>query len=288
VRAALLDPETFMSPPKTFKVTSFGVALPQVPLPCGTRTDHARYGRVLRPLFSPTGFAPFAPVLRVRAATLIDTVAATGQCDATNLADAFASHALLTVCGLPADLERAAQLIRAAVIGDADGAAELELFNWLDSGLGAGMRNPRRPPGILRPLVEGRASDKNFPLGRVEVAAVVLLLFCVAGIEMVAAAIGFWLLRLARDPHLQAQLREDSAQLPAFVEGMFRLEVPGPALPRVTTREVNIGGVTIPARQCGVARLGRRGQRERRRRDSDGRRREDSAAAPLGVRQRHT
>jgi cytochrome P450 len=248
VRAALLDPETFMSPPKTFKVTSFGVPLPQVPLSCGTRTDHARYGRVLHPLFSPKGLAPFAPDLRARAATLIDTIAATGQCDATNLADVYTCQALLTVCGLPTDDARAAQLIRAAVIGDSDGTAELALFNWLDSGLGAEMGNPRRPPGILWPLVEGRASDKNFPLSRVEVAAVVLLLFSVAGIEMVAAAICFSLLRLARDPQLQAQLREDPAQIPAFVEEMLRLEAPGPAIPRVTTREVNIGGVTIPAR----------------------------------------
>ncbi len=248
VRAALLDPETFMSPPKTFKITSFGLPLPQVPLSCGTRSEHARFGRVLHPLFSPKRLDPFAPVLRARAATLIGTVAATGQCDATDVADAYACQALLTVCGLPADDPEAAVLIRAAVIGDPDGSAELKLFNWLDYGLGAGMRSPQRPPGILWPLVEGSTRDKDFPLNRVEVAAVVLLLFSVAGIEMVAAAISFALLRLARDPHMQAQLREDQAQIPAFVEEILRLETPGPAIPRVTTREVSVGGVTIPAR----------------------------------------
>jgi cytochrome P450 len=49
------------------------------------------------------------------------------------------------------------------------------------------------------------------------------------------------------DEYLQAQLHEDPAQLPAFVEEMLRLEAPGPAIPRVTTREVNIGA-SIPAR----------------------------------------
>jgi cytochrome P450 len=107
--------------------------------------------------------------------------------------------------------------------------------------------NPQRPPGVLWPLMEGLAGDPDFPLSRVEVVAVILLLFSVAGIEMVAAAICFALLHLARDPQLQAQLREDSAQIPAFVEEILRLEPPGPAIPRVTTREVNIGGVTIPA-----------------------------------------
>ena len=67
---------------------------------------------------------------------------------------------------------------------------------------------------------------------------------------MIAAAIGFTLLYLARDPQLQAQLREDPTQIPAFVEEILRLEAPGPAIPRVTTREVTIGGVTIPAQSA--------------------------------------
>jgi cytochrome P450 len=247
VRAALLDPDTFVSPPKTFAIVLLGAPLPQVPLSCGTRSDHARFGRVLHPLFSLKGLAPFVPVLRARAATLIDTVAAKRQCDATDVADTYAREALFTVCGLPADDARAVRLTAAAVVGDSTGAAQLELVKWLNSSLDAGMRNPRRPPGILWPLLEGLAGDSNFPLSKVEVVSVILLLFSVAGIEMVAAAISFALLHLARDPQLQAQLREDPAQIPAFVEEILRLETPGPAIPRMTTREVNIGGVTIPA-----------------------------------------
>jgi len=247
VRAALLDPETFSSPPKTFAVALFGAPLPQVPLSCGTRSEHARFGRVLHPLFSLKGLAPFVPVLRDRAATLIDTVAAQRQCDATAVADTYARQALFTVCGLPADDARAVWLTEAAVVGDSTGAAQLELVRWLNSSLDAGMTNPRRPPGVLWPLLEGLAADSNFPLSKVEVVAVILLLFSVAGIEMVAAAICFALLRLACDPQLQVRLREDPAQIPAFVEEILRLETPGPAIPRITTRDVSIGGVTIPA-----------------------------------------
>lgn len=247
VRAALLDPETFASPPKTFAIALFGVPLPQVPLSCATRAEHARFGSVLHPLFSPKGLAPFAPVLSAQAATLIDTVAAEKQCDATSVADTYACQALLTVCGLPPDNRRAPRLIRAAVIGDSGGGAQLELVKWLNLNLDAGMRNSQRPPGVLWPLLEQLAGDKDFPLSRVEVIAVVLLLFSVAGIEMVSAAISFALLHLARDPRLQDRLREDSAQIPAFAEEIFRLETPGPAIPRVTTRDVTVGGVTIPA-----------------------------------------
>ena len=248
VRAALHDPDTFMSPPKTFKITSFGVPLPQVPLSCGTRAEHAPYARALHPLFSPKGLAPYAPDLRARAVTLVDTVAAEGQCDAVNLADTYACQALLTACGMPAEDAEAARVIRAAVIGDSDGKAQLELFNFLNSTLAAEMGNTRRPSGILWQLLEAVDGDNDFPLSRVQVVAVILLLFSVAGVEMVAAATSFTLLRLARDPQLQTQLREDPAQIPAFLEEMLRLEAPGPAIPRITTREVNVGGVTIPAR----------------------------------------
>jgi cytochrome P450 len=247
VRAALLDPDTFASPPKTFKLAWFGEPLPQVPLSCGTRSEHARFSRVLHPLFSPKALAPFAPALRARAATMVGTVAAKGRCDATSIADTYACQALVTVCGLPADSARAERLTRAAVVGDSDGTVHLELINWLKSGLSAGMRNPRRPPGILWPLLEGLEGDNDFPLTGVEVVAFILLLFSVAGIDMAAAAICFTLLHLARDPQLQAQLREDPAQIPALLEEILRLETPGPAIPRFTTREVNVGGVTIPA-----------------------------------------
>ena len=246
VRAALLDPQTFTSPPKTFAIHLFGAPLRQVPLSCGTREEHARFGSVLHPLFSPRALAPFAGGLRSRAAKLVDKVAARRQCDAAELADTYACQALFMVCGLPPEDTRAHEMTRAAVIGDTTGKAQLDLVRWLNTSFDAGLQDPERPPGILWPLLERLVGDPSFPLSQVEVVSVILLLFSVAGIEMVASAITFALLHLARDPQLRAQLREDPAQIPAFAEEIFRLEPPGPGIPRVTTREVEIGGVTIP------------------------------------------
>jgi cytochrome P450 len=246
VRAALLDPQTFTSPPKTFAIQLFGAPLPQVPLSCGTREEHARFGSVLHPLFSPRALAPFGGDLRSRAAKLVDRVAARRQCDAVEVADTYACQALFLVCGLPPEDTRAHEMTRAAVIGDTTGQAQLDLVKWLNTSFDAGLQNPERPPGILWPLLERLVSDPSFPLSRVEVVSVILLLFSVAGIEMVSSAITFALLHLARDPQLRAQLREDPAQIRAFAEEIFRLEPPGPGIPRVTTREVEIGGVTIP------------------------------------------
>ena len=246
VRAALLDPQTFTSPPKTFAIQLFGAPLPQVPLSCGTREEHARFGSVLHPLFSPRALAPFAGDLRSRAAKLADKIAPRRQCDAADVADTYACQALFLVCGLPPEDTRAHEMTRAAVIGDTTGHAQLDLVKWLNTSFDAGLRDPERPPGVLWPLLERLAGDPSFPLSQVEVVSVILLLFSVAGIEMVSSAITFALLHLARDPQLRAQLREDPAQIRAFAEEIFRLEPPGPGIPRVTTREVEIGGVTIP------------------------------------------
>src|SRR3984885_12404767 len=97
VRAALLDPQTFASPPKTFAIQLFGAPLPQVPLSCATRAEHARFGKVLHPLFSPRALAPFAPDLRARVAKMVETVAARRQCDAASIADTYACQALFLV-----------------------------------------------------------------------------------------------------------------------------------------------------------------------------------------------
>jgi len=242
----LLDPQTFTSPPKTFAIQLFGAPLPQVPLSCGTREEHARFGSVLHPLFSPRALAPFDGDLRSRAAKLVDRVAARRQCDAVEVADTYACQALFMVCGLPPEDTRAHEMTRAAVIGDTTGQAQLDLVKWLNTSFDAGLRDPERPPGILWPLLERLVGDPSFPLTQVEVVSVILLLFSVAGIEMVSSAITFALLHLARDSELRAQLRENPAQIRAFAEEIFRLEPPGPGIPRVTTREVEIGGVTIP------------------------------------------
>ena len=274
VRAALLDPETFVSPPKTFKLILFGAPLPQVPLSCGSRAEHARFGRVLHPLFSPKALEPFASSLHAQAAKLFDAVAAVGHCDAVELADDFACRALLTVCGMPPDDARAAALIRAAVVGDANGAAEMELINWLNAELVSQTTNPQRLPGVLWPLLEGIGKGDDAALSPTEIIAVILLLFSVAGVEMVSAANSFMLLRLATDPDLQAQLREEPSQIPAFVEEMVRLQAPGPAIPRVTSRDVTVGGVTIPADSVvwiGLEAAGRENGGDEISRDAEGR-----------------
>ena len=71
-------------------------------------------------------------------------------------------------------------------------------------------------------------------------------LFVLAGLDTVTASMGFALLELARNPELRRTLRENSEEIRVFVEEIVRLEPPAPIVPRVTTREVTIGGVMLP------------------------------------------
>ena len=58
VRAALLDPQTFTSPPKTFAINLFGAPLPQVPLSCGTRSGSCPFRPRLTSALQPQSVGP--------------------------------------------------------------------------------------------------------------------------------------------------------------------------------------------------------------------------------------
>ena len=67
-----------------------------------------------------------------------------------------------------------------------------------------------------------------------------------AGQGTVVAGLGILILHLAREPELQERLRSDPSLIPASIEEILRRDGPLVANPRTTTREVEIGGRTIP------------------------------------------
>lgn len=75
----------------------------------------------------------------------------------------------------------------------------------------------------------------------------VLETFMVGGNETTSFLLGQAMLRLAGDPALAEQLRQDPGRIPDFVEEMLRLESPAQSMMRRTTRTVEIGSATIPA-----------------------------------------
>ncbi|MFS8066674.1 MAG: cytochrome P450 [Byssovorax sp.] len=113
----------------------------------------------------------------------------------------------------------------------------------------------RREPGedivsdLLRARVEGEALSQDELLA-------FLALLLVGGIETAVNMLGSSLVVLVERPDLWARLRADRSQIPAFIEEVLRYEPPVHAAPRVTTEEVELGGIRLPQGAPVLALLG--------------------------------
>jgi cytochrome P450 len=112
-------------------------------------------------------------------------------------------------------------------------------------------RQPRAD--LLTRLVEAEVDGDRLPEDQVVNFAILLLL---AGHITTTMLLGNTVLCLDAYPEQQDRARADRASIPAVIEESLRLFTPFAALGRATTREVELGGVTIPADQmvmCWVA-----------------------------------
>lgn len=104
----------------------------------------------------------------------------------------------------------------------------------------------RRAPGsdllslLLASELEGRR------LSTEELVAFLVLLLG-AGIDTTIHLLSKSLLLLSERDDLLSRLRADKRLVPAFIEEMLRYDPPTHALPRLTTRDIELGGSTIPA-----------------------------------------
>jgi cytochrome P450 len=241
---ALRTPEIYSSR-KAFDM--LGSPLPLVPISFDP-PEHTRFRKILQPFFSPHTLAQMLPSMQRQAVTMVDAIAANHRCEVVNdIAIPYPSQVFLTLYGLPlADRDRLVHwkdtviaLADLPTIEGVDLTAALELFSYLTEAINERRSNPGAD--ILSQVLTGEE-----PLDDAE-AIGLSYLFVLAGLDTVTAAIGFALLELARNPQLRAELRADPEQVKVFVEEIVRLEPPAPVVPRVTTEEVTIGGITLPA-----------------------------------------
>ncbi len=242
---ALRNPEIYSSK-KAFD--TLGSPLPLVPISFDP-PEHTRFRKILQPFFSPHALGAMLPALQQQAVGMIDALVPHGHADVvTELAMPYPSQVFLTLYGLPlADRDKLVKW-KDAVIELADSGTTLEGHDLgpaleLFAYLGAAINERRADPGsdILSAVLTGEE-----PLDDAE-AVGLSFLFVLAGLDTVTAAIGFALLELARRPDLRSALHEDPELIKVFVEEIVRLEPPAPILPRMTTQEVTVGGITLPA-----------------------------------------
>jgi cytochrome P450 len=249
VEAAATNPELFSSQ-GAFDLV--GSPFPMVPIAFDP-PEHSRFRRVLDKFFGPRRMAERAPELREQVGELIDQiVAAGGRCEVmTALAIPFPSQVFLTLFGLPlADRDlligwKDAVLEFSAAEGAAPSPETLarggELLAYL-----TGHIADRRGSGGDDLLSQLLSDSSDGALTEEEIIGLCFL-FLIAGLDTVTAATGFALYELARNPALRATVIDDEEAVAHFIEETLRIDPPVPYVPRMTTAEVNVAGVTIPA-----------------------------------------
>lgn len=244
VLAALRNPELFSSK-KAFDV--LGSPIPLVPISFDP-PEHTRFRKILQPFFSPHALKEMLPSLQKQAVDIVEDIARGGECEVVaDLAIPYPSQVFLTLFGLPLEDRNRLIVWKDAVIALADSPSldgadltpAMELLAYLTAAINE--RRTKPGPDLLSQVLTG-----DDPLDDAEVMGLAFL-FVLAGLDTVTAAISSAFLELARNPELRSTLRNHPDQMAVFVEEIVRLEPPAPMLPRVTTAEVPIGDVTLPA-----------------------------------------
>ena len=241
VLAALRDTKVFstrvLQPP--------GNPLPVIPLAADPE-EHARYRKFLQPFFSPSGLAKSRPVLERHAAEMIGALAGRGECDAmADFAKLYPFQVFLDLYGLPVEDRDRVIAWKNAIIADKEYATRAELahgqdqlFDYLLEAIRARRENPGTD--MLSKVMYCPANFTDLELMGMS------HLLVLAGLDTVAAAIGFSLFQLARRPQLRQKLRDHPRQIRVFIEEIVRLEPSAPVAPRITTANVRVGGMILP------------------------------------------
>ena len=128
----------------------------------------------------------------------------------------------------------------------------------------------RRAPAedMITILANSRLEDEGRLLTHGE-ALSVLNQFLVAGHETTSSAFGWGMLLLCRNPGLQDSIRGDATRIRTFVEEALRMEAPVQGLPRLVTKDTELGGVPLKAGSLIMLRFGAANRDERQFEDPD-------------------
>lgn len=117
-------------------------------------------------------------------------------------------------------------------------------------------------------LATSRLQPEDRPLTHGEVSSI-LRQFLVAGHETTASAFGWGMLALCQQPELQDELRSQPEKIRVFVEEALRTESPVQGLPRLVTKDTELGGYPLKAGDIVMLRYGAANRDERAFEDPD-------------------
>lgn len=227
--------------------------LPINPIPVGAdRPDHARYRRILEPMFAPRTVNKFEDALRAQVGEIIDRFATNGSCEIVqDLALPFPTQVIMTMFGFPLEDRDKLMAWNKVILANSTVAlstpspkmaqAVLQLCSYAQGFIDKKRGKPADDLiSTLLSLTGDDAWNNEELLG-------LAIFFALAGLDAVSATTGFVFMHLAQNPELQHRIVADPSLIPRLVEEVLRLEPSTPFIPRVTIKDVEVCGKTIPA-----------------------------------------
>ncbi|MEI8703074.1 cytochrome P450 [Mesorhizobium sp. ISC15] len=241
-RRVLQETEVFSSHRSIF-ASALGEDWPMIPLELDP-PSHGVFRSLLNPLLSPKRVTELEPTIRERAATLIDRIASSGtSCDVMkDFAFPFAVNIFLRFLGLPDHrLDTFVGWAKDLLHGDdvRRPAAARTIVSFIDEL--AAMRRKKPVDDFMSFIVQAQVEGRG--LTDEEVRGIGVLIF-VAGLDTVAAAIGFDLAYLARNLKDQELLRNEPDRIVLAAEELLRA-YPSVQMIRVARKDVDFEGAPI-------------------------------------------
>jgi cytochrome P450 len=204
------------------------------------------YRRAVMPFFSPGAIDAVVPDIRKLAIELIDEISARGECEFVNdFAHTLPILVFLSIMGLPAEDRLLLIEITNNFARNADNAAKMkalaDVFAYLEQRIAE--RRARPTGDVISRLIEARFNDRPYTHDEVLKTCVTLLL---AGLDTVAALLGFVVAYLAEEPEQRAAIRARGGQLAPVVEELLRRFAVA-NLGRRVARDFELHGVTLKA-----------------------------------------
>ena len=258
VVTVLRSPDVFSS---RFDAVHIGQVRPLIPLQIDP-PDHAKYRKLLDPLFAPRRIALLEDRTRALVSDLVEAVADDGGCNYhAAVSEPLPSTVFLELLGLP--VSRAAEFIalKDGIIRPPARTPE-ERSAMVDA---AGVRIYAVLQEVLDQRLEARQEDfiSDFLDAEVdgerltpEEVIDICYLFFLAGLDTVTASLDCMMARLALHPAERRRLVDDPSVIPHAVEEMLRWETPVTAVVRVTTQDTELSGCPIAADQVVSVMLG--------------------------------
>jgi cytochrome P450 len=250
VTAASRDPATFCSG-KGILLIEIGAEYDSPPTMMHTDPPaHTRYRKLVQPAFSPPVMRALDAVIRERARRAVDALPVGGRVDVVaELAVPFPLRVISDLLGIPEDdWPRFYEWSEAAIPGATDWPEEriAELMGEMVTYLLATAADRRAAPrdDVISRLatveVDGDTLDDTE-------LAMFLVQLLVAGNETTRNALSGGLVAFSQAPDQWARLRADPGLVDTTVDEVLRWTTPVVYFMRTTTREVEVGGRTIPA-----------------------------------------